>query len=81
MYFIKNTGSRGGNCKYMQMATFPQETTGRCLNRGSDGAHDARLIMQVLINLLDNAVKAAPPEVGNKITVKDLAGENAGLCG
>lgn len=42
---------------------------------------DARLIMQVLINLLDNAVKHTPPEDEIKITVKkDLAGENAVFC-
>ena len=42
---------------------------------------DARLIMQVLINLLDNAVKHTPPEAEIKITVKkDLAGENAVFC-
>ena len=42
---------------------------------------DARLIMQVLINLLDNAVKHTPPEAEIKITVKkDLAGEKAVFC-
>lgn len=33
---------------------------------------DARLIMQVLINLLDNAVKHTPPEAEIKITVKRI---------